>query len=495
MWRWALAGTAILIIAVGGTAFYLSDKLYLRFPHTAIAPSQFARLYEPQQLKADFQYLTAKIEHVHPNIRAVVDPNDYAARKTQILAALNRPMTRVQFYDVVSAINGEWHDGHTEIVVPREEWQHYRAVGALPPFGVSIDDKGLSIAQSFGDVKIPLGSRLNSLNGVGGPELAAWLIARESAETTTGKRAYAAGHFPSHVWAYGLRAPFTIDYQPPDGSPVVRVESKGVDWDTWNRRSGFDSSAPMKLGFSDDIATLYLRDFDEPADRYSVFLKDAFQRIKTQNPRALVIDLRKNNGGDSREADELQTYLSDSQLPALEKVAIKTTPEVKAIYRTLLPEGFRWIPLNDVVPMLHGIDTAPDNGVFTFQPEAAAPTLRSSSNPLAYQGKLYVLISPYTYSTAVLFVAPLKYWHRAILIGETTGEPMTFFGDNYEFDLPNTKLVADVSHKTFYLLGSKGFGVGVEPNIAVTPNEPDAMALALKEIARRDSVRATVAKP
>jgi hypothetical protein len=59
-------------------------------------------------------------------------------------------------------------------------------------------------------------------------------------------------------------------------------------------------------------------------------------------------------------------------------------------------------------------------------------------------------------STAVLFAAPLKYWHRATIIGETTAEPLTFFGDNYEFDAPRTMLVTDVSHTLFQLLGSHG---------------------------------------
>jgi hypothetical protein len=66
---------------------------------------------------------------------------------------------------------------------------------------------------------------------------------------------------------------------------------------------------------------------------------------------------------------------------------------------------------------------------------------------------------------------------------------LTFFGDNYEFDAPSTKLVTDVSHKTFYLLGSTGPHSGLEPDIAISPRAPDAMLLAMREIKRRRIAR------
>jgi hypothetical protein len=489
MWKWGLALFALLVVAASGTAFYLSDKLYLRFPHTVVPSSQFGRTYAPAQLQADFQYLTSTMEHIHPDFQAVVDRAGYGARKSQIMRALDHPMTRVEFYDIASQINGSINDGHTQLRVPAEEWQ---ADAVCPPLGIDIDENGLLITRSYGDLSIPANSRLVSLNGVDAAELARWMMARESAETVSARRAYAASHFPSRVWAYGIRAPYDIVYRPPGAAANRHAEAQSIALDAWNRESGFNSSNPMQLTMlPDHIAELYLRDFDQPESRYSAFLKQAFQQIKDNKISALILDLRKNNGGDSRESDELQTYISDSELPALEKVSVKTTPEVKAIYRTLLPEGFRWIPLNQVVPMLRGIDRSPDNGMFTFQPEAGSPVQRSSPNPLSYHGDLFVLIGPYTYSTAVLFVAPLKYWHRATLVGETTGEPMTFFGDNYEFDLPNTKLVADVSHKVFYLLGSKGPHEGVEPDIAASSQMPDALLLAMKEIDRRRALHAS----
>jgi C-terminal processing protease CtpA/Prc len=65
------------------------------------------------------------------------------------------------------------------------------------------------------------------------------------------------------------------------------------------------------------VAVLHLNDFDQPRSAYSTFLANAFRRIREAHATSLIIDLRNNNGGDSREADEMQAYLSDRNLPSL----------------------------------------------------------------------------------------------------------------------------------------------------------------------------------
>jgi hypothetical protein len=162
---------------------------------------------------------------------------------------------------------------------------------------------------------------------------------------------------------------------------------------------------------------------------------------------------------------------------------------VKLRYKTLLPANFRWIPLNSLVPMLRGIQSAPDNGFYRFHPDPPRPKARWLKNPLVFKGDLYVLISRVTYSSAVIFAQPLKYWRRATFIGEATGEPLSFYGDNFEFELPNTKLQASVSHKKFVLLGATDPNGGIQPDIRTTDGVSDSYQVALDEIARRRPVR------
>lgn len=483
---WKRIGTllVVLIVVAGATVYYLSDKLYLRFAHAAVSPAQFTSLYAPARLTADFNFMTAQIEHIHPDIAAVTDAAAYTARKRAILAGLTHPMTRVQFYALTSAINSCYLDGHTEVQLPAEELAAWQAAGRYPPLSVEVQPDSIVVAHAIGEPQIPAGAQLLSLNGVGAATLANWMLERTSGESLAGRAAYAGARFPRLVWVYGLRPPYTIVYQRAGAQPVS-VSSPGVTAAAWNAATGAGSGVPATLSIADGVAIIELRDFAQPEGVYSAFLAATFRRLRAAQVRSLIIDLRGNSGGDSREADELQAYLSDDYLPGLARVTVRTTPEVKAVYRTLLPPGFRWIPLNALVPMLRGIDTAPDGGTYVFDPDPPRPQRRSHPRDEAFHGDLFLLVSPYTYSTAVLFAAPLKYWHRAVIVGEAPAEPLTFFGDDYRFDAPATKLVTDVSHKSFELLGSGGPRSRLEPDLALSSQAPDAMALALAEIKRR----------
>ena len=483
MWKYVLAAFVAVVVAAAGIAFYLSDKIFIRWPHAQVAQAEFGRRYAPAELRADFRELTRTVEHIHPDIAAVTVQPAYDALKAKTLASLDRPMTRLEFYRVLAPFAGRaYFDGHTELLPPDEEWDAYKAGGGtVPPFAIRIDGARLVVAGSV-DAQIPQGAELLAVDGVPSGELRRQLIDTQSMEAESGREAYGARRFSVRLWSMGLRPPFRLTFALRGETRTATVP--GISFDAWSRAFSLGSGEPIHLTIANGVAHLVIRNFELPWDRYSGWLHDAFQKIRDAKVRAVILDLRENNGGDTRQSDELQTYLSDKALPALAEVRVHATPEVKAAYRTLLPEGFRWIPLNTVVPMLHGIQTAPDNGTFAFQPDGAAPAARSSVNDLAFGGKLYVLIGPYTYSTALIAAAPYKYWKRATFIGETTSEPMTFFGDYFEFDLPNTRLQMHVSHKMFKLFGSPGPHAGLAPDIAVSPAGPDAYVLALQDIAR-----------
>ncbi len=491
MWKWIVTSVVALVIVVGSVAYYLSDKIYLRFEHAVIAPSEFGKRYAPEALRADFVYLTSTVEHIHPNVAAITDAS-YPQLKANELASLGRSMTRVEFFRAVAVFVGRaYRDGHTEILAPQEEWDAYRQHGGkVPPFAIKIEPERIEIVSTDA-VSIPSGAELVSLNGVPAAVLRSWLLDTQSMETQSGKEAYGAARFPIWVWAYGIRPPFATVYRTRGETTPRTVTANGISAGDWKTAFTSTNDRPMKLSITNDVACLSVKNFEMPWDKYSDWLRSAFLKIHNAKVRAVILDLRENNGGDTRQSDALQSYLSVKQLPALQEVRVHTTPEVKAIYRTLLPDGFRWIPMNYVIPMLRGIQAAPDNGTYSFAPEGTAPADRNSSNPLVFTGDLYVLISPYTYSSAVIAAAPYKYWKRATMIGETTSEPMTFFGDNYEFDLPNTKLQMDVSHKQFRLFGSKGPDTGLAPDISVTPRNPDALAIARRLIAQKSRAHRT----
>lgn len=476
-WHYWVGGLLLVAGAVAGLGAYLSDKMYLRADHAEIDVADFEQKFGPDRLKADFAALTQTIEKVHPDFADIVDQREYRQRSAEILAALDRPMNRREFWRVASAINGTFQDGHTSLRRPEEEWEHFSRSGAVVPLQVDLDDEGIVIRQNL-DGAIPAGARLLSLNGVPAAALRDWMTDRTSGESLAYRRAYAATSFARWAWLHGMTAPYRIEWSGGDAS-VRNSLSDGVALARWDEATGGQRGDPLQLSIDGTVARLTVASLEEPLALFSSFLEDAFTRIRDRGVATLIIDIRRNGGGASSQGDLLQSYISEQALPAIAEVRVKTTPEVKARYRTLLPPGFRWIPIHSLVPMLRGIQTAPDNGFYTFNPEGTAPSERGSTNELRFRGRLYVLIGPNTYSSAAIFAAPLRHWGRAILVGQPTGEPLTFYGDNYEFDLPSTRLQASVSHKQFRLVGSTDRSAGVQPHVPVLEGG-DAMAAALR---------------
>jgi hypothetical protein len=486
MWKWFAGVIVLLVVAAGSTAYYLSDKLYLRYPHADVSAADFTREFPPGQLRADFQFMTRMIEHVHPDVAAITDAKDYAARKAAILAQLNHPMTRTEFARTIGTINEKYRDGHTGSWLPREEFERAKTQDRFVPLTVVIDANRIAIARGLSGLQIPSGSELVSLNGLAGSALAEACASRVSGETALYRRAFASESFAKLVWELGIRAPFRVAYRAPNDAHVATMDAGGVPFPSWAAAEGTSAATPFALSFDGNVAVLTLNDFNSRLQsRFHIFLGDAFASIRAHHARVVVLDMRRSDGGDTRLSDELQTYLSAQTLPAIRNVTTKATPEVKALYHTLLPPGFRWIPLNRVVPVLRGIDDAPDNGFYSFHPEGAAPSDRGTVNPLLYNGPVYILISPNTYSTSLIAVAPYNYWKRATIVGQPTGEGLTFFGDYYEFFLPNTKLTARASHKAFELVGSRGPSVPLMPDIATDAAHPDAYALAVADARKK----------
>lgn len=485
MWKRIVGVLLVLICALAAAAAYLQDKIYPRFEHSRVRAGDFTRLYSSAELKADFLYMTAQIEHIHPHASAIRSAR-FASTESAILGSINRSMTRTEFDALASQINGEYLDGHTTMLPPSEEWDAYSAHDRVVPIVVSIEADRIQVTKSLGTTAIPAAAELISLNGIRSEELMGALTARVSGESAAFRRAYASRTFALNVWLLGIRPPFRIDYRVSRGGAPTSVSDPGIPYTRWSVAADSAKQDPHRLEIKDQVALIVMRSFSSKLhDDIHVFLADAFRRIKASHVQAVILDLRDCEGGDTRLSDELQTYLSDYQLPAVKSVSVKSTAEIKAMYRTLLPEGFRWIPLNRMVPMLRGIQDAPDGGFFDFHPESSNPVRRKHPNALAFKGPLYVLVSASTYSTCLIAAVPYKYWQRGILIGEPPAESLTFFGDTYEFDLPNTKLQAVVSHKIFTLFGSSEVNSQLTPDIPVTVSQPDAYAIALQQVAHR----------
>ncbi|MEZ5939143.1 MAG: S41 family peptidase [Hyphomonadaceae bacterium] len=192
-------------------------------------------------------------------------------------------------------------------------------------------------------------------------------------------------------------------------------------------------------------------------------IEAAFEALGARPGKALIIDLRHNDGG-----------------------AFAVVPLVEHIIETPLDAGVflsrKWNEGQTREPVFADVrDLQPWTGwsVQTFWRDVAAtPLTRIRFTPRAapYPHPVYVLISGETYSAAEMAADALKASGRATLIGETTGGQML---SQKLFDLPGGLLIgAPIADYVSFAFG-RIEGVGVSPHLRVPANEAQAAALNL----------------
>lgn len=191
-----------------------------------------------------------------------------------------------------------------------------------------------------------------------------------------------------------------------------------------------------------------------PRDRspYEAFFARMFAEMRKSDIRGLIIDLRKNGGGDSGTGNLLIRYLARTPFRQYERVAKRLTPQALAFYKSI---GIDYLSL-----LNEGYDTSSlaldPNGVpvqkdFTVEARFVDPV----EEPLRFTGPVYVLIGRGTYSSAALFASTAQYYRLATLIGEETlpfVRGKEHYGDVVFVSLPHSQLTVQISTAVFTVM-------------------------------------------
>lgn len=484
-------GIVVTVVALGGFAFWFQSQIYMRIQHESWAEAQYEEPIPVDRLRADLDHMIAVMERVHPDLYAFTPQNVIGAEVERVKADIDRPMTRLEFYQIADRLNELFVDGHTWLRYPDDEWRDYRAShGRVFPISVRISDGHLLARESDSESGIRAGDELLAIGRRSGEEIVARLLSTESGERMQNRVETIEQGFARRYWyQYGASETFTIRYREAGGQ-VRTVARAGAETEP-RAQANDDLGAGAGNEFSileGGVGLLTVETLDVRLSPFRTYIEEAFSAFKDAGVRAVVIDIRNNGGGISNAGDIILEHLSPMIYQQTEKLDVKITGEIKEFYLNLLPEGFRWIPLGALHPLFAGIYETANGETFTYRfPE---PQEREDVSPLLFDGDVYLLIGARTYSSAAMLAATIEHYDIATVIGEETGEPTVFYGDNYYFDLPSTALQVSVSHKRFYLPGGRDDGRGVRPDIPVSGARPhggatDAMDVAMEIIRSR----------
>jgi len=263
------------------------------------------------------------------------------------------------------------------------------------------------------------------------------------------------------LYRFHIRAPFHIEYissnqkkQNTNTGATAAEISKAIDAKTKSKEVPFTFER-----LKDNIGYLNFWNMDYSYGRqFDSFLLKTFTDIQQKPVQALIIDLRKNGGGDSKLGYNLLQLITDKPFRMSGGIIWKVSQEFKDYVNTM----------DSARKSGYDFYFAKQNGDFI---SGADDPEKPKDNPLRYKGNVCFLIGNNTFSSANMLAATVMDYKLATLIGEKSGEAPNDYGDVLRLKLPYTGMIFATSSKQFLRPnGDKNDMNPVLPDIYVKQN-------------------------
>jgi C-terminal processing protease CtpA/Prc len=462
----------LYLAACGVLLFSSGCASQLPRTHHEVRPAEFDRRFSADALRADLRFLLMTCEAVHPDLYHKASCAEVAALLTEIESSLGEPLTRRKFFPHAARLAACFGDGHTAVQSPYEEWNQFCAAGGLVfPMEVTLAGDVLRVVRCHQpDCPLAPGDTLLTING----ESVAAVLARfrqERAGPAIWVDVLLAQRMTARLWLHGVRAPFEVEYVATADGARRTVALDGLPAAAWRIAASSAGRGPnYRFEWLDgDIGYLDFRSMvDRPAFR--ALLTPMFTELRDRPARGLIVDLRRNGGGNSQLGDDLLSYISDRPYRMAGRKEWKVSRQLKSYLKAHVPVWIRWFPLEWLHEQGRRLWLTPEGQCAVFE----GVLYRPPSNPLHFDGPVCLLIGRSTFSSALMLANAVADYDLATLIGEETAETPNSFGEVYSFDLPHTRLSVGVSTARFVRAnGDAEDRGGVRPDIAVVATSED----------------------
>lgn len=411
------------------------------------------RYFSREEVVADIDYAIKIVEEVHPNMYTKIEKGTFIARANSLKDLLPLKVSDVEAYKTLRKTFSQIGDGHTG-----GGWSFFFNRMALffrktLPYKIEIINERLFVAKNyFYRDTIPVGSEIIEINGKPSKQCLLEIEELLSYESVAFRNSLLGSPLFWGLWNnFGS---FEITYKAPNENELKTVNSSGG---LISKLLAFSESAGKDFFYKvlpDNIGYMEFNSFKD-LDKFKLFLDSTFRSIQANNVNHLIIDIRKNGGGNSSLGDELMQYISKRDFKMVDSCTIKLSSE-------LINKGyFNWLD-----------STKRIGGSLYNSYDTAKVALRD--NPLRFNGKTYLLIGGATFSSAAMLASSFQCYNVGEIIGSETGGLTACFGDVYSFELPNTRLDMGVSYKVFFNACGIDNGRGVIPNYVIeTPLHPE----------------------
>lgn len=426
------------------------------------------------QAVADIDSLFYTLAEVHPNIHCNMPESILNDKIADIKANLQDSISTIGLYNAIAPVVAQIGDAHTTVALPYREVM-IKAGKYIPVFPTIDSNTGRMLVKASVGNCVPYDSEILSINGISAGEMVEKMLTFVGGEREFFRLTMVDNNIMGLFHMLYASDEYTIIYREANSGShssgaELSITLQAVEADKLN--SGLVLSPKiMKLmeehGGNAPYTFRILKDkpvavmnFDACMDvnGMQVFADSMFTTLRQQGTKDLIIDVRYNGGGNSNVGDVLLKYIAPKPFAQYGKSLVKVTPTTIALTGNRYDQ-----PL-------------PDGGL-----REGAPASRHEPLPEAqrFAGKVYLLTSHTTFSSAASFAWAFQEAGCGTVIGEETGGMSVHYGDVIGFTLPNSRLAVNVSHKRFWLPCADANDIhGVIPDIICPQDE--ALEAALK---------------
>jgi len=424
----------------------------------AVTDSIFSQPLQPDGLRQDVQFVFTSVEEIHPSPHAYAKKSDVVAAREALLARINRHMTRSEFYKLLAPAVASFKSGHTIAVPFMNEFSRYvGSGGTVLPLSLRQVGDVLLVADGWPDGPPP-GSQV-------------LMIGSEDARTVWDRLAR---RMPGEgvdacpcqlerpkvlcmaMWVeYGPVKELEVKARLKDGT--VRLYAvKSVTWQQFTARlSRAETGNSYRHLSEQDAVLISLNEWPEDAEKHQEFLRDAFTQVRDKHASSVIIDVRRNPGGNSERARALLEFLTDKPFRLFEEVGLKLSRQYIAQHEKELG------------------GSVPADRIGSIRTQGIPPVQSPSAQPLRSAGRVYVLMGPASNSTTTDFLAVVQHFGLGTLVGQPTTDTRRAYGDTFEVALPYSGLKLHIACKYFLSAGGREDGGPVRPDRLVETTVED----------------------
>lgn len=416
-----------------------------------------------EQAIYDLNALVYTVSEVHPNMYAVCNQGEFMSRVNAIEQEMPDTLTRATLYKYVAPLLALLGDGHTHVVPPYNDILT-KTVLRLP-VQVDVDNQSGKITTLYSIYGIPKGAEITEINGVSSSDIVANLLQYVSGERRFFRLMILKNYFS---YLFQLCYPsdkYAIKYVWKD--KIKETMLKGVTFDEIRAEKKKAEKAAGKtpevkkqvpkhfeyqLLEGDRVALMSFNDCTDSAGM-AAFLDSMITEINAKKVQNLIIDVRKNGGGDSRIGDLIFERISKVPFQQFGKAFMRITPTTQRLLKNA-----------------YGNEFLAPTGLYLENEDSLNVPLNDKTR--CYNGKVWLLTSNYTFSSAASFSWTFKYFNMGKVVGEETGGMNVCFGDVLEYRLPISQLYCYMSYKRFWQYGADETDIhGTIPDIAVSADK------------------------